>query len=1295
MTRSSRWALAILATLLVMIALAGGAIYWLVRTPGGAELVVSRAAGLIGKGTKFEGVEGSLGGVLRVRSIVIDRPDLYVRVEGLEMDSSAPFGGTLVVHRLAARSVEVRTASSKEAAKLPVSFTPPYPVRLGDGRVGTLRLGTIPPAPDQDLVLNDIVLRGEGDKVRWKIDEASVASAYGAARIAGTIGNASPFAVDLGGELAGKVEGRDYRMTARFGGTLKAIEANVSGLVAGMRASARAVLEPFDSVALKAVAIDAADVDVSKLAASLPRTRISVHATLSPHDKTLVGPVRIANAEPGPWDKGLLPFNSASANVVASTRAAELADLAVQLTGGGSANGRATIGKDGVLADLRVADVDLAALHGSLQKTKVAGRVALSGDKGGQRFDVALKDPRFAIEGRAALAHERLDVETVRITTGGGAVSGKGSLATAGRKEFRFEGEARHFDPSAFVKTARGDMNFTFVTSGTLADGAAGEAKIDIAPSTYAGLPASGRINVSGDRKRIASADVAVSLGEAHLDAKGSFGRAADSMDLAFRAPNLAVVAKPFGLQLAGRVEGTANLTGTLRSPAGRVALTGANLALPSNVYVRELTLRGEAGTDPESRIEATLQAKGVALGTQTPPTSIAETLSATLAGTRAWHRLDIDATMTRDNRVRAAFQGGLDAKSPAPAWNGRIDSLDMTGRGAFALTAPAALSLTAARVELGDAQLRGDWGEARLAVTRWTPRTLDFKGATAGLQIQNLARSLRLASVPRSDLVIAGEWDIHAAETFEGTIDVKRVSGDLRVGEPPLALGLKELTLHADAVRGRARGNVSVIGERIGRIQGEGAVLIVHGASGWEFARESPIEGKLAADIPNLESLAPWLGPDARLGGHLNADFRISGTGADPRFDGRARAESLVLREPQSGFEISEGQVGVRVDGRTLAIERFVAKTPWRPSEGALERMGRVDIPPAGGTITAEGSIDWAARRGAIRVKADKAVVTQLPKRFVAMSGEAELQAGAAGLNVTGAFKADAGWIGALAEALPTPSEDVVVVRASQPAREDPVAKKEPMRLDLKVALNDRVFFQGRGLDTRLTGDMHVTGEVGSTLRATGAIRTAGGTYEGYGQKLEIERGVLTFSGPLDNPQLNVLAVRKGLPVEAGVEILGTTTRPRVRLVSSPDVPEPEKLSWLVLGRGASDASPGDASVLLAAAGALLGNNNPGSDLSKRLGIDDVKIGRADTSSNLGVLPQSTVAGRTGTPSASEVVSVGKRLNGNLHLSYEQGLADAEGALKVTWNISRQFQLLVRAGFLPGIDAVYRWTFK
>jgi translocation and assembly module TamB len=267
------------------------------------------------------------------------------------------------------------------------------------------------------------------------------------------------------------------------------------------------------------------------------------------------------------------------------------------------------------------------------------------------------------------------------------------------------------------------------------------------------------------------------------------------------------------------------------------------------------------------------------------------------------------------------------------------------------------------------------------------------------------------------------------------------------------------------------------------------------------------------------------------------------------------------------------------------------------------------------------------------------------------------------------------------------------VVVRAAKPPADDDDGPREPIRLDLKLNAGDNLYFSGRGLDTRLTGEVHVTGTPGLGMRAAGSIRTVGGSYDGYGQKLTIERGVLTFQGALDNPRLNVLALRKGLPVEAGVEVLGTTTRPRVRLVSVPDVPEPEKLSWLVLGRGAADASLGDSAVMLAAARALLGENNPGSDFSKKFGIDEIIIGRSDQGV-LGVLPQSTVAGRTGSASASEVVSVGKRITRDVHLTYEQGMADAEGTLKVAWRITRQFQLLARAGYLPGLDAVYRWRF-
>jgi translocation and assembly module TamB len=1294
--RRRRWPWITLAVFVALLAVLCAGVYWLVATPGGAQLVFSRVATMLGEGTKFEGVEGQLGGTLRIKAIHIDRPDLYVHIDDVEIDSSPRFfGGSLIVHRLYARNVEVRTVSSGAAAAVPKSFAPPYAVILEDGRVGTLRLGKKGGTPDNDLVLRDIAVKGEGDKSRWKIDQAAVVTEYGTLKIAGTLGNATPFPLDATGTFAGTFQERAFRIAAKVRGTLKEMVADVDADVGGTRATGNVVLEPFASVLVKTLTVNARDLDLAQVGAQLPHTRLTVEAKLVPDGKAFAGPVRITNAEPGTWDQKRLPFTTATARVVASKEKVDIHDLAVALLGGGSAAGNATLRGGTVEADLRVADVDLAALQAGLQKTKVTGRVTAAGNHDGQRFDVALKDPRFEIEGRAAIAGERLEVESARIRTGGGSVTAKGGMALAGRKEFRFEGKAEHFDPSAFLKTTKGDLNFTFVTSGSLADGIAGQAKLDIAPSTYAGLPAAGRVDISGDKRRIASADVDVTLGEARVSAKGSFGRTGDALDLTFRAPNLSVIGKAFGVALAGRAEGSARLTGTFQSPAGRIELTGANLVFPSNVYVHELALRAEAGTEPDSPIDASVQAKGVAIGKDTPPTPLAETASATLKGTRAAHRFEFDAKMARDTTVKAALQGGLDPRAKSLSWNGRLESLAMTGRGAFALTAPASLTLAANRVELGDALLKGEWGEARLALTRWTPESIELKGATPGIMIQNLARSLRLGTVPRSNLVIAADWDIRAAQTFEGSLHAHRLSGDLRVGEPPLALGLQELTLAVEAVKGRAQASLNIVGERIGRVQGEGSAMIVRGDTGWELAQSSPVQGKLVADIANLEALAPWLGADAKLGGQLAANVTVSGTGADPRLSGEARAENLVMREPQSGFELEQGQVAVRMNGRSLVIERFAARTPWHPSGPALERMRGVAVPAEGGTISAEGSIDLTAHTGAIRVRADKVPVTQLPTRFLAMSGEAKLEAGANGLMVTGDLKADAGWIGALPTAPPSVSEDVVVIRASQPAAAEEAARKEPIRLDARFNLGDRVYFQGRGLDTRLAGELRLVGEVGGTLRASGTISTVGGTYEGYGQKLAIERGVLTFSGPIDNPRLNVLALRKGLPVEAGVEILGTTTRPRVRLVSSPDVPEPEKLSWLVLGRGASDASPGDTSVLLAAASALLGGNNPGSDLTKKLGFDEVKIGRSDSGSVLGVLPQSTVAGRTGTASAADVVSVGKRLSRNLQLNYEQGLADAEGALKLTWRISRQFQLLARAGYLPGVDAVYRWTFK
>ena len=1306
-----RWFLRVVIGLAVLVALAFCAAAWLFTTSGGARFALSQAVKAAGGGVRYEGVEGSLGGPMSIELVEVDRPGMYARVEKLRMDASpwAALRRHLVVHGLEADKVEVRTLDTGEAAKLPVGFAPPYPVTLERGRLGELRLGALTKAADaekdlqkkralmeasrdKDLVVKDIALRGEGDERAWRIHEAAAATPWGKGKLAGSVQTRKPFTLEARFDGDGVAAERPWKAKVAAKGTLENLTATLDGAVSGQPATGSVRIEPFAEQPIRALALEARGVDISKHAEG-PSTRLDLHVDLTAANKAFAGPVRIVNAEPGAWDKGRLPFGSASARVVVTAERLDLHDLEVLLAGGGRAAGRATLTRAGAEADIEVAEVNLAALHGNLQPTKVTGRISATGDTKAQRFDVALKDPRFAIEGQAGLTRERLEVETATVRTGGGAVTAKGGLALAGKREFRFEGEARHFDPSAFVKTAKGDLNFAFVTSGTLSPEIAGEAKLDITPSTLAGLPASGRVTVAGDKRRVANLDMDVTVGEARASARGSFGRAGDAMDFRFNAPNLSTIARPLGVAAAGRLEGEGRLTGTFASPAGRVSLTGGNLVLPSNVHVRELQARLEAGVEASSPIEGEVRAKGIALGEETPPTPFAQEAGASLKGTREAHRLEASAQMRRDTHLRVALQGGLDPKAKSPTWNGRVESLALAGAGAFALVRPATLSASAERIELGEAQLKGEWGEARFIQTRWTPRTLDLKGTSAGIQVQNFARSFRFATVPRSNLVVAVDWDVHAAEQLDATAHLRRVSGDLRVGEPPLPLGLESLEAKIDVVRGRAQGTLRMTGERVGRIEGQGSTQLGRSAEGWRPAPDAPVNAKLVAEHTNLEALAPWLGPDARIGGRLNATVLVEGTGADPRVSGSARAVDLAVREPATGFEVEKGQLAVKLTGRSAVIEQFEAVTPWRPSEGASGRMRRVEVPPQGGRITASGSLDLAGRKGAITVNLDKVPATQLPTRFLALSGDVKLEAGARELLVTGALKADAGWIGALDTPLPSPSEDIVVVRAARPASIEGEPAKEPIRLDLKLNAGERLYFQGRGLDTRLAGEVHLTGTPGAGLRADGTIRTAFGTYDGYGQKLTIERGVLTFQGPLDNPRLNVLALRTGLPVEAGVEVLGTTTRPRVRLVSVPDVPEPEKLSWLVLGRGASDASLGDSAVMVAAAKALLGGNNPGADITKKIGIDDIKIGRADTSV-LGVLPQSTVAGRTGTPSAAEVVTVGKRLNQQLYLSYEQGLADAEGTLKLAWRLTRQFQLLARAGYLPGLDAVYRWSF-
>ena len=154
--------------------------------------------------------------------------------------------------------------------------------------------------------------------------------------------------------------------------------------------------------------------------------------------------------------------------------------------------------------------------------------------------------------------------------------------------------------------------------------------------------------------------------------------------------------------------------------------------------------------------------------------------------------------------------------------------------------------------------------------------------------------------------------------------------------------------------------------------------------------------------------------------------------------------------------------------------------------------------------------------------------------------------------------------------------------------------------------------------------------------------------------------------------------AIRKNLAVEAGVAITGTALAPQARLTSTPDVPDTEKLSWLVLGHGLAATSKSDLGLLTTAAASLLGSSDSAglqSRIAATLGVDEIGV--------------SGLGGDTG-----GLLTVGKQISSRLRLTFEQGLQKAATYLKVRYNVYQHVDLQVQTGTESAIDIFYTFSF-
>lgn len=850
--------------------------------------------------------------------------------------------------------------------------------------------------------------------------------------------------------------------------------------------------------------------------------------------------------------------------------------------------------------------------------------------------------------------------------------------------EVKATGATERFNPAAFGSPLAGNINSTFTGSGRAGADWRGALDLKVVDSTLANSPFWGHARLAADRRHVSDANVDLHVGPNVIAATGSFGAARDALNWRIDAPQLAA----FGPEYGGVLRGSGVLSGTADTPSLTATIAGQNLRAMGTHTVRSLKASANLGSGR---------------GASDPMVTDVEVLDYVNGDTRvASVRLKTDGTRGAHTLRLSALGDGFDANAELrgafskDTWSGTLAALQNRGRYAMNLQKPVPLTVSGApggglaglaspeRIAFNGAVIALPNGSITVdALTKDGPRWAS-RGHADNVPLTYLAQfSPALADNARGDLTLGAAWSVDmrapqaqgAAPSLAGNVRVFREKGDAIVGgDTPVPLGLRQLEARAEVVGSSLRVNLDLDGARTGVAKIDANAQMING----RLESASPLRMTANANIPSIAWLAALAGqPGLELDGALRVAMTGGGTIGKPSLNGNLDGDKLGVRWAEQGVNLRNGELRALLGGDQLRIE----KLSFQGRQGGAAASGYVRF--ADGAPTMD-----------IRLNMDRLEALSRPDRTVILSGQASLVRDASRFALEGKFRADRALIEFAPQGTPTISDDVIVLgRATTKPTPKTSEKEVPLTVDLAADLGDDFHIRAMGIDAYLAGTARVRMTGSGQPRINGTIRALNGTYAAYGQNLSIERAVMTFSGPYDNPSLDILAVRKRpegeqlseTNVEAGVQVRGTAQSPTARLVSTPNVSDSDKLSWLVLGQGMEAASGDQKGVLTAAASALLGGSGGTggiqSKIANSLGVDELGLKQG-------------AGGGNGSGLESTVVTVGKRISQRAYLSFEQGTSTASSLVRLRYKLTPRISLQFQTGTNSALDILYSWAF-
>lgn len=724
-------------------------------------------------------------------------------------------------------------------------------------------------------------------------------------------------------------------------------------------------------------------------------------------------------------------------------------------------------------------------------------------------------------------------------------------------------------------------------------------------------------------------ANLDIRLGDNRINGSGSLQqRLAGQIDI-----KLARLAQLWP-QLRGQINGRLDVAGSVKAPQGKLGLKGQQLAFADN---RLQSLSLDATLDSVQRAKIDLKGSGI----QSGDTQVG-TLTASAAGDIKKQKVQLDLAGPLV-KLALALDGNLDKGN----WRGRLASGDVQAGGQdWKLQAPAKiermadgkLTFAAHCWVSGPASLCGE--DQRLMPEpklRYHLKQFPIDSLAAFLP-KDFAWQGKLNADLQLDLPNSGPKGVIAVDAGSGTLRVKDKDQWLDFPYDTLKL---ETTLNPK----RIDTQLNFHGGKLGELTVQAQIN--------PLPKNKPITGNFSLVGLDLAVARPFVPMVETLSGKLNGNGRISGGLLAPQVNGNV---NLV------GGEVSGPELPISLEG--LNVQALIAGESVQLNGGW--RSGKA------GQGSLKGRIDWGRALAVdLSLQGSQLPVTVEPYAVLEVAPDLKISLKDDKLAIAGKVQIPRGDI-TVRELPPSTvkvSGDTVIIGSQTEEGKPPMA----MAMDIDVAVGeDKLNFSGFGLTAKVQGHVHI----GDNLDTRGELWLNDGRYRAYGQKLDVRRARLLFAGPLDQPYLDIEAIRKTDDIIAGIRLSGSAEQPTTQIFSEPAMSQEQALSYLVLGRPLTTTGEDNNMLAQAALGlGLMGSAGVTSDLAKNLGIQDFEL---DTQ---------------GSGTTTAVVASGK-ITEKLSLRYGVGVFEPASTIALRYLLSKKVYLEVASGVASSLDIFYKRDF-